>query len=116
MGKQGVKQDTRRCSDDGISKQSDSETRDELLGALSLNTSDYIQSYDGNPLTYHVFKLSFDQIVYPIKDYERKLTQLLGFTTEDAQHAIIEAMNVPLKYLNLGLETKTELQEALRSI
>ena len=52
------------------------------------NTSDYIQSYDGNPLTYHVFKISFDHIVYPIKDYQHKLTQLLRFTRGDAHEAV----------------------------
>ena len=43
-----------------------------------------IQSYDGNHLTYHVFRMSFDHIVYLIKDYQYKLTQLLRFTTGDA--------------------------------
>ena len=36
-------------------------TTDELLSALSLNTPEYLQPYDGNPPGYHVFTMSFNQ-------------------------------------------------------
>ena len=36
-------------------------TRKELMGVLSLNSSEYMKLYDGNPLTYHVFMMTFDQ-------------------------------------------------------
>ena len=38
-------------------------TREELMGVLSLNSSEYMKPYDGNPLTYHVFKMTFDHTV-----------------------------------------------------
>ena len=51
-------------------------------------TSDYIKAYDGDPLNYHVFTMSFDQMVFPFKDGQQQLTQLLRFTCGDARKAI----------------------------
>ena len=63
-------------------------THEELLGLLSLNSMDYLKSYDGNPLTFHVFITSFDQIVEKITDPHHKLSHLLRFTSGDALHAV----------------------------
>ena len=43
-------------------------SREELLGMLSLNTSEYLKPYDGDPLMYHVFTMAFDQTVDKIAD------------------------------------------------
>ena len=83
----------------------DAVTRDELFGAFSLNTSDYIKAYDGDPLNYHVFTMSFDQMVFPLKDGQQKLTQLLRFTCGDARKQLrgaqFLATNVQGRSLNV---------------
>jgi hypothetical protein len=63
-------------------------SREELLGVLSINSQDYLKPYDGNPMSYHVFVMSFDQTVNKIADPHHKLNHLLRFTTGDAYHAI----------------------------
>ena len=63
-------------------------TREELMGVLGLNSSEYMKLYDGNPLTYHVFMMTFDQTVDKIADPHYKLSLLLRFTKGAAHHAV----------------------------
>ena len=63
-------------------------TREELMGVLSLNSSEYMKPYDSNPLTSHVFMMTFDQTVDKIADPHYKLSLLLRFTKGDAHHAV----------------------------
>ena len=63
-------------------------SREELLGVLSINSTNYSQAYDGDPMLYHIFMMSFDQTVDKVADPHHKLTHLLRFTTGEAHHAI----------------------------
>jgi len=60
----------------------------ELLGLVNLPKME-LESYDGNPLTYHCFMATFEEVVGKVDcDAKTKLTRLLQYTKGDAKEAI----------------------------